>query len=222
MPTEHGYEPDAVGRLAAQRIRILCVDDHPIMREGLAAVLSADERMELVAHASSGEEGIAQFRRWRPDITLMDLRLPGISGVEAIKAIRAEFPQARIIVLTTEAGDVQIQRSLTAGAKGFVLKGMSMDELKDVILAVQAGKTRIPGLVASQLVEHLADKDLSTRELEVLRMVAAGRRNKTIAAALGISEETVKMHVKHVMTKLGADDRTHAVAIALRRGFITL
>lgn len=205
-----------------QRIRVMCVDDHPIIRDGLAAVLANDDGMVLVADASTGEEAIEQYRRHRPDVTLMDLRLPGISGVDTIKAIREEFPDARIVVLTTETGDVQIQRALTAGAKGFVLKGMPMSELLEIIGAVHAGKTRVPGLVASHIVEHLADKDLSSRELEVLKLVAAGRRNKAIASELLISEETVKMHVKHIMTKLNADDRTHAVTIAVRRGFISL
>ncbi len=203
-------------------IRVMCVDDHPIFREGLSAVLANDPGFELVAEAGTGEEAIEKFRTYRPDVTLMDLRLPGISGTEAIAAIRAEFPDARIVVLTTETGDVPMQRTLNAGAKGYVLKGMAMSELLDIIRSVNAGKTRIPERVATHLAEHLTDKNLSARELEVLKLIAGGHRNREIAHKLSISEETVKMHVRNIMVKLNANDRTHAVTIAVRRGFITL
>ena len=208
--------------LTSAAIRVMCVDDHPIFREGLSAVLANDAGFELVAEAGSGEEAIEKFRTCRPDVTLMDLRLPGISGTEAIAAIRAEFPDARIVVLTTETGDVPMQRTLNAGAKGYVLKGMAMSELLDIIRSVHAGKTRIPERVATHLAEHLTDKNLSARELEVLKLIAGGHRNREIAQKLSISEETVKMHVRNIMVKLNANDRTHAVTIAVRRGFITL
>jgi DNA-binding NarL/FixJ family response regulator len=203
-------------------IRVMCVDDHPIFREGLAAVLANDPGFELVAEAGTGEEAIEKFRRYRPDVTLMDLRLPGISGAEAITAIRAEFPQARIVVLTTETGDVPIQRTLTAGAKGYVLKGMAMSELLEIIRSVHAGKTKIPDRVATHIAEHITAKNLSARELQVLKLIASGHRNREVAQKLAISEETVKMHVRNIMVKLNANDRTHAVTIAVRRGFITL
>jgi len=206
----------------AAAIRVMCVDDHPIFREGLAAVLANDANFELVAEAGTAEEAIEKHRLHRPDVTLMDLRLPGLSGTEAISALRAEFPEARVVVLTTETGDVPIQRALNAGAKGYVLKGMAMSELLDIIRAVHAGKTRIPERVATHIAEHLADKNLSTRELEVVRLIAGGHRNREIARKLGISEETVKMHVRNIMVKLNANDRTHAVTIAVRRGFIAL
>ncbi len=208
--------------LTSTVIRVMCVDDHPIFREGLSAVLANDAGFELVAEAGSGEEAIEKFREFKPDVTLMDLRLPGISGTEAIAAIRAEFPDARIVVLTTETGDVPMQRTLNAGAKGYVLKGMAMSELLDIVRSVHAGKTRIPERVATHLAEHLTDKNLSARELEVLKLIAGGHRNREIAQKLSISEETVKMHVRNIMVKLNANDRTHAVTIAVRRGFITL
>ncbi len=208
--------------LNSAAIRVMCVDDHPIFREGLSAVLANDAGFELVAEAGSGEEAIEKFREFKPDVTLMDLRLPGISGTEAITAIRAEFPDARIVVLTTEIGDVPMQRTLNAGAKGYVLKGMAMSELLDIVRSVHAGKTRIPERVATHLAEHLTDKNLSARELEVLKLIAGGHRNREIAQKLSISEETVKMHVRNIMVKLNANDRTHAVTIAVRRGFITL
>ncbi|MDB5919950.1 MAG: two component transcriptional regulator, LuxR family [Massilia sp.] len=209
--------PDCAGRT-----RLMCVDDHPVVRAGLAAILSNDPAIDLVAEASSGEEAIVEYRKHRPDVTLMDLRMPGMTGVEAIIAIRSHHPDARIVVLTTEAGDVQIRRALAAGARGYVLKGMSMAELRDTIKAVHAGKTRIPGNVAMHIAEHLADKNLSVREIEVVQMIASGRRNKQIAGDLLISEETIKMHVKNIMTKLNANDRTHAVTIAVQRGIIVL
>ncbi len=205
-----------------QRIRVMCVDDHPIFRQGLAAVLGNDPSVELVAEAASGELAIEKFREFNPDVTLMDLRLPDINGIEAIAAIRETAADAKIVVLTTETGDALIQRALAAGARGYVLKGMAFPELLKIIHAVHAGKSGIPGLVATQIAEHLGEKALSTREIEVLTLIADGHRNKAVAQLLSISEETVKMHVKNTMAKLNANDRTHAVTIAIQRGFITL
>jgi DNA-binding NarL/FixJ family response regulator len=203
-------------------IRVMCVDDHPVVRQGLAAMLASDPAMELIAEATSGEHAIASYREHRPDVTLMDLRLPGIAGVEAIIAIRSEFPQARIAVLTTEGGDVLVQRALAAGARGYILKGTPMVEVLDAIRAIHAGRMRIPQTLAMQLAEHITHKSLSAREVQVLQLVAGGYRNKSIAAQLDISEETVKMHVKNAMAKLDANDRTHAVTIALQRGILIL
>jgi DNA-binding NarL/FixJ family response regulator len=203
-------------------IRILTVDDHPLLREGVAAMIKSQGDMELVAEASTAKEGLEQFRRHRPDITLMDLRLPDMNGIDAMAAIRTEFSDARIIVLTTFEGDVEIQRALAAGARGYLLKSMPPKELLDGIRQVHAGKKRIPPEIVAQLAEHLSDETLTTREVEVLREVAGGNRNRDIAEHLFISEETVKVHVKHVMDKLGASDRTEAVAIAIRRGIIQL
>ena len=208
--------------MATPRIRIMCVDDHPIFRQGLAAIIASDPDLELVAEAASGEEALIAFNACQPDVTLMDLRLPGMSGVDAIAAIRSVRPDARIVVLTTETGDAQIQRALAAGAKGYVLKGMAMSELLTIIRAVDGGRTSIPGLVATHIAQHLSEKPLTMREVEVLNLIADGYRNKAVAAALSISEETVKMHVKNCMAKLSAKDRTHAVTIAIQRGFITL
>lgn len=203
-------------------IRILCVDDHPLMREGIAAVIRNEPDMHLAAEASCGREAIDIFREQRPDITLMDLRLPDIGGIDAMIAIRAEFKDARIIMLTTVEGDVEIQRALRAGAQGYMIKSMPRKQLVEMIRKVHAGKKDIPPQIAAHLMEHLTDDPLSDREIEVLQKVAGGNRNSDIAALLFISEETVKGHVKHILEKLGASDRTEAVAIAVRRGIIQL
>jgi DNA-binding NarL/FixJ family response regulator len=204
------------------RIRILCVDDHPLLRQGIAIVIKSQPDMQLVAEASNSQEAIQQFRRHRPDVTLMDLRLPDKSGIETLIAIRAEFPEARIIMLTTFEGDVEIQRALAAGARGYMLKSMPPKELLEAIREVHAGKKRIPAYIVAQLSEHIGDEALTERETEVLQQVAGGNRNRDIAEKLFITEETVKVHLKHIMEKLGASDRTQAVAIGIRRGIIQL
>jgi DNA-binding NarL/FixJ family response regulator len=203
-------------------IRVLCVDDHPLMREGIAAMIRDQPDLRLVAEAASGGEAIRRHREHRPDVTLMDLRLPDMSGIEAVIAIRAEHPEARVLMLTTFEGDMDIQRALRAGARGYLLKSMPPAELVAAIREVHAGRKRIPPQVAAQLAEHLGEEDLTARELEILEQVATGGRNREIAGTLSISEETVKVHVKHVMEKLGARDRTEAVSIALRRGILRL
>jgi DNA-binding NarL/FixJ family response regulator len=203
-------------------IRVLCVDDHPLLREGIAALVKSQRDMKLVAQVGSGREGLLSFREHRPDVTLMDLRLPDMSGIDAMVAIRSEFPEARIIVLTTFEGDVEMQRALQAGARGYMLKSMPPQDLIQGIREVHAGKKRIPPEVGSQLAEHVGDEGLTVREVEVLCQIAGGNRNQDIAQQLFISEETVKVHVKHIMEKLGARDRTQAVAIGIRRGIIQL
>jgi DNA-binding NarL/FixJ family response regulator len=203
-------------------IRVFCVDDHPLMREGIAAIIKNEPDMLLVAEASNGREAIQGFREHQPDITLMDLRLPDISGIDAMIAIRAEFADARIIMLTTFEGDVEIRRALRAGAGGYMLKTMPRRQLVEMIRKVYAGKRHIPPEVAAHLAEHMGDEPLSKREVDVLQKIAGGNRNGDIAELLFISEETVKGHVKHIMEKLGASDRTEAVAIGIRRGIIQL
>jgi DNA-binding NarL/FixJ family response regulator len=203
-------------------IRILTVDDHQLLREGIAAVLDGQEDMSLVGQARNGQEAIESFRRLRPDVTLMDLRMPDMSGIEAISAIRTEFPNARIIVLTTYAGDANAAAALKAGAAGYLLKNLVRKELLETIRAVHAGKRRVPAEIASEIAEHVGDDALTAREIEVLRRVAAGKSNKLIAAELDIAEGTVKTHMKSILPKLDASDRTHAVMIALKRGILDI
>lgn len=207
---------------ADHMIRILTVDDHALLREGIAALVNGEPDMKLVGQASNGEGAIEQFRLLRPDVTLMDIQMPGTNGVEAINQIRSEFPNARIIVLSTYAGDAQILRALKAGARAYTLKGHVHRELLDTIRAVDAGQKRIPPEIAAELAEHVGDEELTQREIDVLRLVASGNANKQIADRLSIAEATVKNHVMNIMSKLGASDRTHAVTIALTRGLIVL
>jgi DNA-binding NarL/FixJ family response regulator len=206
----------------ARLIRVLTVDDHALLREGIAALVNAEPDMKLVAEAKNGQEAVEKFRLHRPDVTLMDLQMPGLNGIEAINAIRGEFPNARIIVLTTYTGDVQVVRALQAGARGYILKGHVHTELMDTIRAVDAGQKRIPGDIAAELAEHLADDHLTQREIDVLRLIGAGNSNKLIADHLSLSEATIKGHVTNILSKLGANDRAHAVTIGLRRGIIDL
>jgi len=203
-------------------IRILLADDHPVLRQGVRALAADEVDMEFVAEASSGLEAIEEFRKRRPDIVLIDLQMPDMNGIDAMIAIRNEFPDARFIVLTTYAGDVQIARALKAGARGYLLKSLLRRELLDTIRAVHAGQKRIPAELAAQVADHLADDSLTSREIEVLRLIAAGNANKIVADRLSITEETVKGHVKSILSKLGANDRTHAVTIGLKRGIIEL
>jgi DNA-binding NarL/FixJ family response regulator len=203
-------------------IRILAVDDHPMLREGIASLIASQSDMELVAEASTGREALDQFRNYRPDITLMDLQMPDMGGIEAMISIRDEFPEARTIVLTTYKGDAQVLRALKAGARAYLLKGLLRKELLETIRAVDRGEKRIPPEVAAILADHVVDEALTTREIDVLRLIANGNANKLIGDQLTITEETVKGYVKSILSKLGAKDRTHAVTIALKRGIIDL
>jgi DNA-binding NarL/FixJ family response regulator len=205
-----------------ERIRILIVDDHPLLREGVVSLVEKQADMLIVAEASNGKEALQLFQRHIPDITLMDLRLPGMDGVDAMTAILAEFPNAKIIVLTTFSGDAQILRALKAGARGYLLKDLLRKELLEAIRTVQAGHKRIPPEIAGQIAEHASDTTLTRREIEVLQLIAAGNPNKLVADKLSVTEDTIKMHVKSILSKLGANDRTHAVTIALRRGIMEL
>ncbi len=203
-------------------IRLLCVDDHPFVRVGLATIINSQPDMQVVAEAATGAEAIARFRQYRPDVTLLDLRLPDMSGIDVLISIRTEDAAARVVILTTSEGDVEIQRALKAGARSYLLKNMPPADLLSVIRQVWAGKRSIPAEVSAHLVEHMSDEQLSLREIEVLRLVAGGNRNRDIGQILFISEETVKVHLKNIMGKLGANDRSSAVTIALRRGIMQL
>ncbi len=203
-------------------IRILTVDDHPMLREGIAALVASQPDMKLVAEASNGREAVEQYRKHKPDLTLMDLQMPEMDGIEAMGAICREFPEARIIVLTTYKGDVQVLRALKAGARAYLLKGLLRKELLETIRAVHAGQKRIPGEIAAELADHAVDDALTAREIDVLRLIALGNANKLVADQLAITEDTVKGHVKNILSKLRASDRTHAVTIALKRGIIEL
>jgi len=200
----------------------LSVDDHPLIREGIAALIRKQSDMELIAEASNGREAVDLFREHHPDVTLMDLQMPEMSGIDALSAIRGEFPDARIIVLTSYAGDVQVSRALKSGARGYLLKDLLRKELLETIRAVHAGQRRVSSEVASGIAEHATDDTLTPRETDVLRLIGAGNANKEIGAQLGLTEETVKSHVRNILAKLDANDRTHAVTIALKRGIIEL
>lgn len=204
------------------KIRVLSIDDHPLVREGVAALINDQRDMKIVGQASTGRDGIKLFREHQPDIALMDVRLPDMSGIDAMITIRSEFPQARVIIVTSSEGDVEMQRALEGGARGYMLKSMPPAELLDAIRKVHAGKKAIPPEIAAHLANHLSDEALTSREVEILQQVAEGNRNRDIAERLFISEGTVKVHIKHIMEKLGAHDRTQAITIAVRRGIIHL
>ena len=203
-------------------IRVLSVDDHPLLREGIAVLIDTQSDMQLIGEAANGREALEQFRKHHPDITLMDLQMPEMSGIDAIGAIRGEFPDARIIVLTTYSGDFQVSRALKAGARGYLLKDMLRQELLETIRAVHAGQKRLSAEAAAEIAEHAADDVLTSREIEVLRLIANGNANKEVARKLSLTEDTVKGHVKNILAKLGVNDRTHAVTVGLKRGIINL
>ncbi len=206
----------------SQPIRVLAVDDHPVLRDGIAALIATQPDISLIGEAATGREAIEQYRRHRPDVVLMDLQMPDLGGLEAMAAIRKEFGNARFLVLTTYRGDAQVLRAIRAGARGYLLKSMLRNELIDAIRAVHAGQKRIPAELAAELADHAADDELTAREIEVLKSIAAGNSNKIIGEKLSVTEETIKGHVKNIFSKLGANDRTHAVTIALKRGIIDL
>ncbi|HYR88179.1 MAG TPA: response regulator transcription factor [Terriglobia bacterium] len=206
----------------SKKIRVLCIDDHPTVRDGLSAIINLQSDMAVAGAVATGHEGLEQFRALRPDVTVVDLRLPDMSGFDVIEQMKEEFPNARIIVLSSHEGDVDIRRALDAGAQGYVVKGMVREELLEVIRSVHSGKKRLPAAVAQTLAEHISLDMVSAREIEVLSLISAGKRNKEIAAELSIAEDTVKMHVRNILSKLQASDRTEAVTIALRRGIIHL
>jgi DNA-binding NarL/FixJ family response regulator len=205
-----------------RKIRVLCVDDHPIVRDGIAAIINLQPDMTLAGDAGTGSEALERFSELRPDVALVDLQLPDMSGFDLITKIKDKSPNARVVVLSSHEGDVDIQRALEAGAQGYVVKGLVREELLETIRSVHAGKRRLPAAVAQKLTEHMADEPISPRELEVLSLMAAGKRNKEIADELSIAEDTVKMHVRNILSKLQVNDRTEAVTIALRRGIIHL
>jgi len=203
-----------------KRISVLCVDDHPIVREGIVSIIQGDSDLRLVAESATAEDAIAAFHAWKPDVTVIDLRLPDRDGVDVIRELRQEFPRARFVVLTSAEGDIDIRRALEAGAQAYLIKGVVRTELRQVIKAVYSGERYVPANVAEKVSAHLSDPTLTVRELEVLQLVAEGLRNKEVAARLSIGEDTVKMHLRNLMQKLEVNDRTHAVMIAVRRGFI--
>jgi DNA-binding NarL/FixJ family response regulator len=203
-------------------IRVLTVDDHSLLRKGIAALVNAEPDMKLIAEASNGQEAIESFRLHRPDVTLMDIQMPSFNGIEAIARIQSEFPDARIIVLSTYTGDAQVVKALRAGARAYILKGHVHRELLETIRAVHGGLKKIPPDIAAELAEHATDDELTQREIDVLRLIAAGNSNKLIADHLSIGEATVKSHVTNILSKLGANDRAHAVTIGLKRGIIEL
>jgi DNA-binding NarL/FixJ family response regulator len=221
-PIQAHFEDTMSAPIDASRIQILAVDDHPLLRGGVAALIAAESDMVLVGEASSGQEAIQEFRRLKPDVTLMDVQMPNVDGIDAIIAIRSGFPSARIIVLTTYEGDFLAKRALKAGAQAYVLKSLVRKDLLDTIRLVHRGARRVDPEIAEQIANSVSDDALSEREIEVLSLIAAGESNKVVAANLRISEETVKTHVRSILAKLGASDRTHAVTLALRRGIIQL